>query len=210
MQYLPGLCFDFPKRQTTSYVVASEDGHIYECSTSYNEQHLNAFKGHEGPVTSLRCSPFLPHVFLSCSNDFTVKLWSTANEEKKALLEFHSMDLFESVNDICWSNTNSTTFALVASDGRIEIWDLNRCKLNPILKYPNNLTDQEERLTLLFGNNDKCLVTGNKIGDVEIFKLNAMQQSELQEGGKDEEEEAKRLYTIISKQGDKVAQENES
>lgn len=205
---MSGLCFDFPKRQTTSYVVACEDGHIYECSTSYNEQHLSAFKGHEGPVTQIKCSPFLPHVFLSCSNDWTVKLWSISNEDKNALLEFHSMDLFDTVNDLCWSNTNSTTFALVASDGRVEIWDLNHCKLNPLLKYPNNLTDQEERLTLLFGKDDKCLVTGNKSGDVEIFRLNVVQNSGLHEETKDDEEEAKRLNDIISKKGDKAVQAN--
>ena len=37
------------------------------------------------------------------------------------------------VNDICWSPKTSSVFASVAEDGRVEIWDLHRNNLAPMI-----------------------------------------------------------------------------
>ena len=55
------------------------------------------------------------------------------------LLTFQSMNLNESVNDICWSPDNSTFFASCMGDGRVELWDLTENLLDPIVAfYPDN------------------------------------------------------------------------
>ena len=52
-----------------------EEGYIHRCSTSYNEQYLDTYQGHTGPVYKLGWSPFLKNCFLSASGDWTLKLW---------------------------------------------------------------------------------------------------------------------------------------
>ncbi|KAA3677639.1 uncharacterized protein DEA37_0000510, partial [Paragonimus westermani] len=70
-----GSCMAFNKREPSIYVVGTEDGPIHKCSCSYNEQYLDTFLGHTAPVYQIEWSPFISDVFLSCSADWTIKLW---------------------------------------------------------------------------------------------------------------------------------------
>lgn len=71
-----GLCLDFPQDDVNSqYYVGTEDGIVHKCSVSYNEQVLKTYYGHTGPVYKICCSPFDPNKFLTCSSDWTVKIW---------------------------------------------------------------------------------------------------------------------------------------
>jgi WD40 repeat protein len=56
-------------------LAGTEDGHIHKCSTSYSEQYLESYSGHIGPVYALQWSPFAPNLFLSCSGDWTIRMW---------------------------------------------------------------------------------------------------------------------------------------
>ena len=69
-----GMCIAFSPRDPNYYLAGTEDGHIHKCSCSYNEQHLESFFGHSGPVYKLRWSPFADNTFISCSADWTIKL----------------------------------------------------------------------------------------------------------------------------------------
>lgn len=77
-----GLCFDFNSKDSNMYLVGTEDGQIHKCSSSYNEQYLNTYSTHTGPVNKVKWSPFLSSVFLSCSADWTVRLWNQEHEEE--------------------------------------------------------------------------------------------------------------------------------
>ncbi len=60
-------------------MVGTEDGNIHKCSCSYNEQYLDTYSSHAGPVYKVKWSPLCPSAFLSCGADWTIKLW---NEEQ--------------------------------------------------------------------------------------------------------------------------------
>ncbi|CAD7949916.1 unnamed protein product [Amoebophrya sp. A120] len=60
----------------SNYLVATDDGFVHRCSVSHNEQYLESFSGHSGSVYRVRCNPFYPNIFLTCSVDWTVRLWS--------------------------------------------------------------------------------------------------------------------------------------
>lgn len=126
-----GLCFDFPIDDASIYLAGTEDGLVHRCSCSYNEQYLETYSGHTGPVYRIRCSPFWPPAFLSCSADWTVKLWHQKSSEP--VHSFQSVDLSDVVHDVAWSPRNATVYASVAGDGRIEIWDLTQSTLDPII-----------------------------------------------------------------------------
>ena len=65
-----------PCRDGRMYLAGAEDGHIYKCSTSYSEQYLEAYNGHIGPVYQVQWSPFRSDLFISCSADWSIKLWA--------------------------------------------------------------------------------------------------------------------------------------
>lgn len=50
------------------------------CSVSHNEQYLESFSGHSGSVYRVRCNPYYPSIFLTCSIDWTVRLWSVKTQ----------------------------------------------------------------------------------------------------------------------------------
>merc|ERR1711988_1327464 len=97
-----GLCVAFSLKDPNIYLAGTEDGHIHKCSCSYNEQHLDNYFGHAGPVYKLRWSPFCENIFLSCSADWSIKLWN--QERSDAIFSFSSATDY--VADICWSPNN--------------------------------------------------------------------------------------------------------
>lgn len=149
-----GLSLDFPANGSGIYYVGTEDGTLHRCSCSYNEQYLETYFGHCGPVYKLRCSPFWQEAFLTCSADWSIKLWEP--EHDQALLQFQSVDLADVVYDVAWSTSQSTVFGSVAGDGRIEIWDLSKNTLDPVIT--GFIDDSAERRAMLRRSNSVSAV----------------------------------------------------
>jgi len=158
-----GMCIAFHIRDANCYLAGTEDGHIHKCSCSYSEQHLESFFGHSGPVYKLRMSPFSPSTFLSCSADWTIKLWDLENPN--AIFTFSSTTDY--VADICWSPNNSTVFASVTGDGRVDVWDISVNTLDPL-----TFRNTGQRLsTVAFSIASPVLVVGQEGGGVDVYSL---------------------------------------
>uniref|UniRef100_A0A7S1XLS0 Dynein axonemal intermediate chain 4 n=1 Tax=Phaeomonas parva TaxID=124430 RepID=A0A7S1XLS0_9STRA len=125
-----GLCLDFPRDDASIYFAGTEDGHIHKCSCSYNEAYLESYTGHEGPVYRIATSPFDANTFLSCSADWTVKIWH--DRRSTHVINFHTVNLSEVVNDVAWSPFLPCLFASVTGDGRVEVWDFEASPHDPI------------------------------------------------------------------------------
>ncbi|KAF4670515.1 WD repeat domain 78, partial [Perkinsus chesapeaki] len=197
-----GFCVDFLRDDSSAYLVATEDGLLHRCSVNYNEQYLETYYGHAAAVYKVRCNPFWTPAFLSCSADWTIKLWSTkpiplearrgsgmsaprradsvaldryGAQTNTPLQSYQSMDLCDSVNDICWSPQNSTSFAAAMDDGRVELWDISRKPLDPIIvHYPaKDLgSNRWQRVTSVrFAENSPVIVAGDSTGRVEVMRL---------------------------------------
>ena len=81
-----GLSFDFPPGDGATYFAGTEDGLIHKCSVSYNEQYLETYHGHTGPVYRIRCSPFCDRLFLSCRYFVpSLEYWHCSSIQKRAL-----------------------------------------------------------------------------------------------------------------------------
>ena len=52
-----GLSFDFIPSDPTTYVTGTEEGSLHRCSVSYNEQYLDTYAGHQGPVYKVKFAP---------------------------------------------------------------------------------------------------------------------------------------------------------
>lgn len=158
-----GLCFDFCPRDAMIYVAGTEDGHLLKCSTSYNEQHLTSYPGHSGPVYKLRWSPFCGNTFLSCSADWTIKLWN--QEKSEALFSFQPGADY--VADVCWAPDSSTIFASATGDGRLDLWDISTNTLDPLHTVQTN----SKLSCISFSPNSPVVVTGCDSGSVHVYKL---------------------------------------
>jgi len=134
-----GLCLDFCPSDPGTYITGTEEGNIHKCSVSYNEQYLDTYESHSGPVYRLRFSPWWNDVFLSCSADWNVSLFHLKNNAP--LLTFHSSGEDFAVNDICWAPRNSTIFAAVTADAKLQIWDISVSEIDPVASIDVNLLD---------------------------------------------------------------------
>ncbi|KDQ19179.1 hypothetical protein BOTBODRAFT_102997 [Botryobasidium botryosum FD-172 SS1] len=133
---------DFPDNETTTFWVGTEEGNVYQAnrydragSKAGLNQH-DVYKGHSGPVTGLHFHPLLGPVdfsdlFLTCSVDWTVKLWrsksiakpSTAQNIISPLYSFEEADDY--VYDVRWHPAHPAVFGAVDGSGKFDLWNLN-------------------------------------------------------------------------------------
>merc|ERR1712048_60767 len=77
-------CFDFNPFMEHLYLVGTEDGHILECSKTYNDGPTKIFaNAHFMNVYGIKWNPYHSKIFLSCSEDWTLKLWEMGNEQSE-------------------------------------------------------------------------------------------------------------------------------
>ncbi|CAI9596006.1 unnamed protein product, partial [Staurois parvus] len=167
----PGMCFDFLPADCNIYLAGTEEGHIHKCSCSYNEQFLDTYKAHKGPVYKLAWSPFCPDVFLSCSADWSIHLWR--QDILKPILTFSATT--NAVHDIMWSPTSPLVFGAV-TENRVEIWDLGVSILDPIIV--SSAKPGVRLTTLLFAKNTNCVLIGDSDGQVSVYTLRNVSSSD--------------------------------
>ncbi|XP_069837503.1 dynein axonemal intermediate chain 4 isoform X2 [Dendropsophus ebraccatus] len=160
----PGMCFDFLLTDSNIYLAGTEEGHIHKCSCSYNEQFLDTYRAHKGPVYKLAWSPFCPDVFLSCSADWSIHLWR--QDILQPILTFSATT--NAVHDIMWSPSSPLVFGAV-NENRVEIWDLSVSTLDPIIVSSAN--PGVKLTTLLFAKNTNCVLIGDSDGQVGVYTL---------------------------------------
>ncbi|CAL1536674.1 unnamed protein product [Lymnaea stagnalis] len=166
-RFAGGLCFDFHLLDSNIYLAGTEEGYIHKCSCSHNEQYLESYQGHTAPVYAIQWSPFVTELFLTCSADWTIKLWH--QDKPKHILSFHSNT--KAVNDICWSPWSSTVFASV-NEAAVEVWDLAQSTLDPV--YSIAPPSGAKQTTVSFSKNSQCLLVGDSEGQVTVYQLKCM------------------------------------
>nr|XP_009687165.1 PREDICTED: WD repeat-containing protein 78 isoform X2 [Struthio camelus australis] len=166
----PGMCFDFHPKDTIFYLAGTEEGLIHKCSSSYNEQFLETYRGHKGPVYKIAWNPFSTDMFLSCSADWSIILWH--QDSQKPILTFSSTAA--AVHDIIWSPKSVSIFAAV-NESRVEIWDLSISTLDPLITSFAN--PKVKFTTVLFAKNTDCLLIGDNKGQVSVFELQNLEAS---------------------------------
>nr|XP_035933572.1 WD repeat-containing protein 78 isoform X3 [Halichoerus grypus] len=163
----PGMCFAFHPKDTNIYLAGTEEGHIHKCSCSYNEQYLDTYRGHKGPVYKIAWNPFCHDVFLSCSADWSVIIWQ--QENTTPFLSFYPTTYV--VYDVAWSPKSSYIFA-AANESRVEIWDLHVSTLDPLIV--NVANPGIKFTTVLFAKQTDCLLVGDSDGQVAVYELRNM------------------------------------
>lgn len=159
-----GCCFDFHKTHEHLFIVGTEEGKIHKCSKAYSGQYLENYEGHHMAVYSVKWNPYHPRVFISCSADWTVKLW-----DHTIPTPIMTFDLANAVGDVAWAPYSSTVFAAVTSDGRVHVYDLD---INKHEQRCDQKVVKRARLTHVEFNADyPVLIVGDDRGGVNSLKL---------------------------------------
>ncbi|GLE04525.1 hypothetical protein PINS_up013480 [Pythium insidiosum] len=159
-----GCCFDFNRFSEHLFIVGTEEGKLHKCSKAYSGQYLETYAGHHMAVYAVRWNPFHERCFLSCSADWTVKLW-----DHNLADPVMSFDLGNAVGDVAWSPYSSTVFAAVTSDGKVHVFDLSENKNEPLCEQ--KVVKKAKLTHVAFNVQDPVLLVGDDRGGVNSLKL---------------------------------------
>ncbi|POI35676.1 hypothetical protein CIB84_000572 [Bambusicola thoracicus] len=161
-----GTSFDFHKKIDYLFLVGTEEGKIYKCSKCYSSQFLDVFEAHHMAVDSVSWNPYHLKIFISCSSDWTVKIWDHTIKTPMFIY-----DLNAAVGDVAWSPYSSTVFAAVTTDGKAHVFDLNinkyeaLCTQVVVAKKKNKITH------IQFNPVYPVVIIGDERGQVTCLKL---------------------------------------
>ncbi|KAJ6485915.1 WD40-repeat-containing domain protein [Mycena sanguinolenta] len=133
---------DFPNNETTTFWVGTEEGNVYQANrydragAKAGLNQYDVYKGHSGPVMGLHFHPLAGPVdfsdlFLTCSVDWTVKLWRAKSLSKPstsphAITPLYSFDEADDyVYDVKWHPQHPALFGTVDGSGKFDLWNLN-------------------------------------------------------------------------------------
>ncbi|XP_017864493.1 PREDICTED: dynein intermediate chain 1, axonemal [Drosophila arizonae] len=148
------------------YYILTDEGCIHKCSINYQHQYLEVLKCHDGAVNIMEFSPWSPRLFLTCGNDWYVRIW--VDGITRPLIEL--LDDFQPIHWAKWSPINSTIIVSV-NRNTCSIWDLRRNILKPMGKHD---MDASYNTIAQFSNSGTVLVVGNERGNVLFEALNDM------------------------------------
>ena len=161
-----GMCFDFNQHPHHDhlFLVGTEEGKIHKCSKAYSGQYLETYEGHYLAVYSVKWNKFHPRVFLSCSADWTIKMWDS--DLKRPIMTF---DQGCAVGDVEWAPYSSTVFSAVTSNGTLYVYDLWQEKHQHMCEHP--AMKKAKALHVSFNKADPIILVGDERGGVNSFKL---------------------------------------
>ena len=177
-----GMCIDFPilgglggsgatganASLANQYYCGTEDGAIHRCSISYNEQTLDTYVHHTGAVHAIRCNPFTSELFLSCSHDWTVAVWSSRSERPLCVLGGGGSD----VMDCVWNPVWAAVFACVTRDGWLHVYDMQQSTLDAVMsvELSGGGSGGVSGCCVVWSSGSVLLV-GDEKGRVEVWKV---------------------------------------
>uniref|UniRef100_A0A670ZRV9 Dynein axonemal intermediate chain 1 n=1 Tax=Pseudonaja textilis TaxID=8673 RepID=A0A670ZRV9_PSETE len=161
-----GTSFDFHKKIDYLFLVGTEEGKIYKCSKTYSSQFLDIFHAHHMAVDAVRWNPFHSKVFISCSSDWTVKIWDHTIKTPMFIYDLNS-----AVGDVAWAPYSSTVFAAVTTDGKTYIFDLSVNKYEPICHQPVVAKKRNKITHVQFNAIYPIIIVGDDRGHVTCLKL---------------------------------------
>ncbi|KAG5492986.1 hypothetical protein JKF63_01567 [Porcisia hertigi] len=160
---LGGMSFDYSPIHD-KMVIGTQEGDLLLCTVNHNGQCVERYEGHSMAVYTTRWSPFHPNIFLTCSADWTVKLWMKGSPSPLVVF-----DLGDAVGDIAWAPYSSTVFAAVTAGGKVCVFDVAQNKTEPLCAQ--TVVKNAKLTHIAFSEADPILFVGDTRGTVLTLKL---------------------------------------
>ncbi|EPY82750.1 dynein intermediate chain 1, axonemal [Camelus ferus] len=161
-----GTAFDFHKEIDYLFLVGTEEGKIYKCSKSYSSQFLDTYDAHNMAVDAVSWNPYHTKVFMSCSSDWTVKIWDHTIKTPMFIYDLNS-----AVSDVAWAPYSSTVFAAVTTNGRTHVFDLSINKYEAICNQPVVAKKKNKTTHVKFNPIYPIIIVGDDRGHITCLKL---------------------------------------
>uniref|UniRef100_A0A8C4L4D5 Dynein axonemal intermediate chain 1 n=1 Tax=Equus asinus TaxID=9793 RepID=A0A8C4L4D5_EQUAS len=161
-----GTAFDFHKEIDYMFLVGTEEGKIYKCSKSYSSQFLDTYDAHNMAVDAVSWNPYHTKVFMSCSSDWTVKIWDHTIKTPMFIYDLNS-----AVGDVAWAPYSSTVFAAVTTNGKTHVFDLSINKYEAICNQPVVAKKKNKITHVQFNPIHPIIIVGDDRGHVTCLKL---------------------------------------
>ncbi|CAL8337951.1 unnamed protein product [Lota lota] len=195
-----GTSFDFHQKIDFLFLVGTEEGKIHKCSKAYSSQFLETYQAHNMAVDAVKWNHFHPKVFMSCSSDWTVKIW-----DHTIRTPMFTFDLNSAVGDVAWSPYSSTVFAAVTTDGKVHVFDLSMNKYEAICQQSVVAKKRTKLTHIEFNPIHPIIIVGDDRGHVTCFKLSPnlrkkpkeKKGQELPKGPEVEEAKMEKLLSLL-------------
>lgn len=69
------LTFDFSFSDETMFLVGTDEGLVYKCTTEYSSRFLQTYHAHNSPVYNICWNTYVTSVFLTCAAEWMIKIW---------------------------------------------------------------------------------------------------------------------------------------
>ncbi|GAB5579860.1 dynein axonemal intermediate chain 1 isoform X1 [Prionailurus iriomotensis] len=161
-----GTAFDFHKEIDYMFLVGTEEGKIYKCSKSYSSKFLDTYDAHNMAVDAVSWNPYHTKVFMSCSSDWTVKIWDHTIKTPMFIYDLNS-----AVGDVAWAPYSSTVFAAVTTNGKTHVFDLSINKYEAICNQPVVAKKKNKITHVQFNPIHPIIIVGDDRGHVTCLKL---------------------------------------
>ncbi|XP_058060196.1 dynein intermediate chain 2, ciliary [Anopheles bellator] len=161
-----GTCMVFHPHNTEIFLVGTEEGYIFKCSTAYSSKYLMTYYAHYLPVHRMDYNKFNSNIFASCSGDWRVKIWEDMRPEPLFIF-----DLGSSVGDVKWAPYSSTVFAAVTTEGKVFVFDLNVNKYKAICTQAIVSKRKNKLSRLAFNQKLPFIIVGDDKGTTITLKL---------------------------------------
>ncbi|XP_035232502.1 dynein intermediate chain 1, axonemal-like, partial [Stegodyphus dumicola] len=170
-----GTCISFNPETNDLFLVGNENGLIQKYSNLSTAQYLETYIDHKNVVYNVQWNPHHSRVFLSCSADWTIRIWDHCL--KKSVFIF---DLLNEVKDVTWAPFSSSLFAAVTNDGKVHVFDILLNRQQPTASYTLSSSKKIVNLTTVQFNTMKPIIMiGDDRGAVICFKLSPNLRSSL-------------------------------
>ncbi|XP_042232430.1 dynein axonemal intermediate chain 1-like [Homarus americanus] len=122
-----GTCAAFRPDDGDVVLVGVDTGAVFQCSTLSTVHALTRYPAHTAAVRAVVWNIHHHKVFISCSVDWTVKVWFQYHLSPLVVL-----DLGGAVAGVTWSPYSSSVFVAVSDEGRVHVYDLFTRKCRPL------------------------------------------------------------------------------
>ncbi|XP_061397842.1 dynein axonemal intermediate chain 4-like [Musca vetustissima] len=148
------------------YYILTDEGCLHKCSTNYQHHYLEVLKTHKGAVNCMDFSPWSPKLFLTCGNDWFIRIWMEGIFKPLITLQ----NMYGPYQWAGWSRTHSTIL-IALNRKQCEIWDLKRSTLKPVSVH--KLGSSYNTLAL-FSRDGNSIAIGNERGKVFLLAYEEM------------------------------------
>uniref|UniRef100_T1JEU0 Uncharacterized protein n=1 Tax=Strigamia maritima TaxID=126957 RepID=T1JEU0_STRMM len=161
-----GTAIAFHRVNKSLFIVGTEEGQMFRCSKIYSNRFLQTYVAHSMAIHEISWNAYHPDIFLTCSADWTVKLW-----DYKINRPLFVFDLNSSVADVAWAPYAATVFAACTSDGKVFVFDLHVNKYKAVCEQIVVQKKGTALSSISFNQLHPIIVAGDSKGFTTCLKL---------------------------------------